>query len=228
MTVLSKVKINKILNDDQVEKLTKSINNDYLTPFMRKYFNQTNTKNYVLDSNVMEYLISSILLNGKNIGSGNYPIDVIMKNLDNVIEGIDVGCICFSKKNLSNEKSLHQNFKLGNLDKLFEEGDFESILTIFKKKLFDKLNFVKNKHNIKNLYYLNFLTDKNNIYLSIFEININKIENIKIGKKNKKSFQIENFISNNLGQLKLYKSKTRLEIRFKRDILKNPNVVKLI
>jgi len=68
-----------------------------------------------------------------------------------------------------------------------------------------------------------------NIYLSIFKINIKYIYNI-IGyniTKQQKSINFGNFVDNNLGITKLYKSKKRMELRLHKNVLNLNNTIKL-
>lgn len=74
-----------------------------------------------------EYFIA-ISSDGCEIGGGNCGMDVITKNN----EGIDATCIIM-KQNISNEKSLIQNFISSglNLDTLFIEKKDEKIVELF-------------------------------------------------------------------------------------------------
>ena len=88
------------------------------------------------------------------------------------------------------------------------------------------INF-KNEQNVNKLYYLSFISTSKNVYLSSFIININKLKNvISCGStKQQKSILIQNFINNKYGNVKLYKSKKRIELRFTKEILNMFNTI---
>ena len=67
------------------------------------------------------------------------------------------------------------------------------------------------------------------VYLVCFKLDITLIQNVKsLGfKKGEKNIITSNFIDSKYGNVLLYKSKKRLELRLNKDIIKDINTVKL-
>jgi len=117
-----------------------------------------------------------------------------------------------------------QNFTdSNNLDSLFNIESSGKAVEIFKKKLIDKYE------KKKNIYYLIFVCKNKNIYLSCLKFNIDNIKNMKFSKLSTKckNIEISNFIDNKIGNVKLYKSKKRLELRLSKEIINNECCIKL-
>jgi len=174
----------------------------------------------------MEYIIAKSI-DGKRVGEGHSPIDVI--NTKEKI-GIDIMCLCCNSS-MTNEKSIMQNFKDcgNNLDILFKENKLQEAIYLYKKSYYNKLIKAIKKYELSKLYYLVLISYSSNIYLSAFTLDINAICNIKenglsVGNK---SINCKNFIHNTFGSTKLYKSKKRLELRFSKNILTNYNTIKI-
>jgi hypothetical protein len=198
---------------------------DYLTPGRMKYYQSTSTGNLTLEDGFMEF-ITAECINGKHVGEGHCPIDVIMKD-----KGIDVLCVCLNEKR-SNEKSLTQNFKESSnkLEDLFKSNKLNDAIYLYKNIWTRKLNEAKKKYKLTKLYYLGFISTNKNIYISCFKINIDAIVNIKhIGLTSQgKSINFENVIDETYGTTKLYQSKKRMEIRFKKELLDHFNTKELL
>jgi hypothetical protein len=207
-----------------IDKFKNRIIKDYVTDLRKEYYDSTTSKNIVLESNIMEYLLAECS-NGKRIADGNTSIDIIVNNI-----GIDITCVCLNK-NQTNEKSMIQNFKESgnNLDLLFIEQNDKKILNIFKKSLYHKMKIVTEKYKLTKLYYFVLISNSTNIYLSIFKINLDSIYKIKSNNftQREKSINVGNAINLNLGSNKIYKSKKRFEIRFSKNIIQNFNTIKI-
>jgi hypothetical protein len=199
-----------------------------MTPFMKGYYNSSSTKNLILEPAVIEY-ITAKNLNGKRVGEGNGGIDVISNGI-----GVDTFCVCI-KGNQSGEKSIGQNFKDSDTDKvqinnLFEENKICQAINLYKQIIYKKLCKAKKKHKLTNLYYLGFISTNEKIYISAFKLNLNAIYNIeKIGlTKRGKSINFRNCIDSEYGNTKLYKSKVRLELRLTKKILNCINTLEIL
>lgn len=88
---------------------------------------------------------------------------------------------------------------------------------------------MKKQYNLKELYYLNFISTSNSIYLLLLKINVDAIDNIKENylSKTKKSINIINIIDDKYGMTKLYKSKKRIELRFNKSVIHTSKTIKL-
>ena len=82
---------------------------------------------------------------------------------------------------------------------------------------------------MKDIYYIIFVCINKNIYLCCLKLNQEKIPNMKCGgfTKTGTNILIDNFIDNKIGNVKLYKSKKRLELRLCKDIINSFCSVKL-
>lgn len=85
------------------------------------------------------------------------------------------------------------------------------------------------KKKCNKLYYVAFISDMTNVFMIPLKINIHNLCNIFCDSftKNNKSLKVSNIINNFYGQTKIYKAKKRLEIRFKKSILKSKYIVKI-
>jgi hypothetical protein len=221
--VLEPCNISEIYNLD-VEKLKKSLSEDYLTPGRQKFYKSTASKNLNLEDSFMEWIVSESM-GGERIGEGHYPIDIVKDNI-----GIDVFCLCLSSK-YTNEKSVMQNFAEcgNNLDVLFDQEKKQDAIDLYKKRYYNKLNKAINDHNLTKLFYLGFISTDKSIYLSVFKINLDAILKIQENgmSRQKKSINFINFIDPKLGKTKCYKSKKRMEIRFSKDLLTYDNTIEI-
>jgi len=158
-------------------------------------------------------------LNWKIIGAGNYPIDVYSEK--NKL-GADVKFISAEvdndgvfKNKESNETSLAQKFKSTgkNLDQFFKQRKKKEILDGWIEILTTKNNKPILEHNLTNIYYFIFIRGGGSINLAIAKVNKDLIPKIKISKFTETSAFISGYIDNDYGNVKLYKSKKRIELR---------------
>lgn len=209
----------------QIENIRSYIQTDYLTPGRIEYYESTSTSNYTLEDGFMEYIVAKSI-GGKRVGEGHSPIDVI-NELHQI--GIDVVCLnCNGNK--TNEKSIMQNFNSSGetLDILFHEEKYQDAIEMYKLDYYKKIKNAINIYNLKHMYYLIFISIKNNIYLSCFNIDVNAVPNIKYDKVTSKSIKVSNFIDDLFGDVKLYISKKRLELRLNKNIINHKNTIKLL
>ncbi len=193
-----------------------------LIPYIKDEFNgirgemaREENANLKIESDISEYIVSKSIDGGKRVGKGNGPIDV-----ENEKIGIDVACLCLDGKN-TNEKSLGQKFKGdgGNLlDIHFTNGEYNLALELFVNDMKKKFSKIK-----KDIYYFILISTKKDIYLSILSINIKSLIFVKSNGVSSmgKSIKTSGFIDDRYGNVTLYKSKKRLELRLNRCILEN-------
>lgn len=121
-----------------------------------------------------------------------------------------------------------QNFSSSNdLDTLFNTNEGEKAVEIFKNKFMEKYNFKDGKKKV--IYYMIFICKDKNIYISCLKLNYEHISNMKFSEftQSCKNILINNFINKKFGNVKLYKSKKRLELRLCKDIINNECSIKL-
>jgi len=158
-------------------------------------------------------------LDWKTIGAGNYPIDVYSSKKR---IGADVKFLSAKidkngnfQNTLSNETSLCQKFKStgSNLDQLFKRKKKKEILEGWIDILLEKNKIPVSEYNLKDIYYFIFIRGGDSISLAIAKINKNNISRIKISRLTDKSAFIAGYIDERHGNVKIYKSKKRMELR---------------
>lgn len=157
-------------------------------------------------------------IGGIPVGAGNYPIDVMKENqfgadikmLNCKVD--DTGSLCAS---CSNESSLLQNFKDtgSELDILFDQKKYAEIAEGWKEMLFHKLSKAMGDNNLPQLYYIFILKGNTTFYICGFSIDVQAIKNVGYGKAGDTNVFLSNFIDDKHGNVKVYKSKKRLELR---------------
>lgn len=197
------------------------------TPLHIKFFESTTTKNYRIENSFLEFLVKdSFEEEVEYVGGGNSPIDLLIKEKG---IGIDVAFLCLNGKE-TNEKSLMQNFKSSgeNLDTLFKNKEYNNINNLFRKDYINKHLNAQEKYNIDKIYYMIFISAKNKIYITLLQSDLSAVINVEPKLHNtKNSVFCNNFISEKYGNVKIYKSKKRIELRLKKEIINHPYVVKL-
>lgn len=152
------------------------------------------------------------------IGAGNYPIDVYEPNKF----GVDVKFLTAKIKSdgrftnsYSNETSLGQNFKDGGsgLDQLFKSKDYNKILNAWIKILEIKVAIPIKDLKLKKIYYFIFIRAGNKISLAIAEVDTKSISKLTTNRATTTSVFVQNFIEDKYGNVKIYKSKKRMELR---------------
>ena len=154
-----------------------------------------------------------------SVGAGSNPIDIVGDNFvaDVKMLSCKVDENGMLKKSLSGETSIAQKFKGAgiSLDDLFNNGDYKKILESWKSILIDKYDPIHIKYPNKNLYYFIFLRAKSTFYLcglKMYHSNLKKAS-VNFNRTNNKNVYIDNFIDNQYGEVKIYKSKKRMELR---------------
>lgn len=175
-----------------------------------------------------QYIVQAI--GATPVGAGSYGVDIIKEN----DFGADIKMLSCKLKDgkLTNadsgETSLAQNFKdTGtSLDQLFKTKDYTTIIDGWKQIIINKLQKVLFEHSVDKIYYLFILRASSTFYLCGLKVNLEEIENIcplilnpgtnkEHVKASDSSLYLDNYIDSNLGNVKIYKSKKRLELRLK-------------
>jgi hypothetical protein len=125
----------------------------------------------------------------------------------------------------SGEASLGQKFTdVGiNLDALFESKSYEEIkdkwVSLYNRK-YESLK--ENYPSIKKIYYFFILRPGiqkigTNFYIAGAVLDLEKLDSITVNEKRTtaSSVYVDNFISNDYGNVKIYKANKRLELRLK-------------
>jgi hypothetical protein len=191
--------LKKILNITTLKKyVLNDVNSNY------EYFNDANLTYTISNPTKAEWIIYKSIKNSLWIGKGNSKADVLLQLLFTNIY-IDVGVLTLNG-NLTNEKSVMQNFTQGNnLDELFINKKGSEAVNIFKNKLIEKYQsqtLILNQTD--KYYYMLFICYGKNIYLTCFNFNEINIQNMSfesfIGSEHK-NILIKNFIDTKYGQL---------------------------
>jgi len=158
-------------------------------------------------------------LDWKIVGAGNYPIDVYSKKQK---VGADVKFLSAKVNDkgefmngTSNETSISQKFKNAgkNLDQLFKRRKKKEILEGWTEILVEKNEIPIKDYRLTHIYYFIFIRGGNSINLAIAKVNKKLIPNIKISKLTDTSAFISGYVSDKYGNVKIYKSKKRIELR---------------
>jgi len=222
MPVLSVCEIPNYVNVEQLKKFV----TDYLAP--RISFYQETKKKMVVESAFSEYFIAKST-EGVEIGGGHCPMDVRTFTGD----GIDAMCLCFNGSQ-TNEKSVIQNFSVSGkaLDGLFAEKKDVEALALYKTDLKKKWSDVKRDKDLADLYYACFTSTDTSVYLTFLKIDPEQIDAVESGgfrgaSKESKNILVKNFIDPAIGIVTLYKSKKRIELRLKDDMVNSEHTVEL-
>ena len=216
LTFLTKKEIEKIFDKDSklvIEYLLKKV-----------LFSQPELLPGEKDGNIQmtkEFLENWVAqaLDWKIIGAGNYPIDVYSAKQK---VGADVKFLSAKTDNngnflngTSNETSLSQKFKSAgkNLDQLFKKRKKKEILEGWTKILVEKNDIPIKDYGLEYIYYFIFIRGGNSINLAVAKVNKKLIPNIKISKLTETSAFISGYVDDRYGNVKIYKSKKRIELR---------------
>ncbi|MBE8222269.1 MAG: hypothetical protein HAW60_06030 [Bdellovibrionales bacterium] len=158
-------------------------------------------------------------LGSQPVGAGSYPVDII----DNRGFGADIKMLSCKlnkegklTKSSSGETSLLQNFSITNLDRYFNESDYESIKNLWVKFLKNKYQQVFEDHPcINHLYYFFILRAKQEFYLTGCKLNLEELQNVTLNdnRSTENSVFLNGIIPEEFGNAKIYKAKKRLELR---------------
>jgi len=159
------------------------------------------------------------------VGAGSYPIDVKSNDwgADVKMLSCEIDDKGYLKNRDSGETSLAQkfgddNFGDGNsLDELFKNREYDFIWLKWKEILINKYRQVESEHNIKDIYYFLILRAGTKFHLCGLKLDLSKLSDteININRSTNNSIWIKNFIKDELGHVKIYKAKKRLELRLK-------------
>ena len=170
-------------------------------------------------------------LGAKPIGAGSYPIDLI--DLDKGY-GADIKMLSWNNKtstgrdsnSMSGETSLAQKFEDENLDEKFENKKHDEIIKAWVQILNDKFQeVIKTYNEIMDIYYFILIKEKdgeikndkkgNKFHICGLKVDHSKFSEFTFKNDSEKAVWVSNFIDDNLGDVKVYKSKKRMELRIK-------------
>lgn len=191
----------------------------------REFYAETGRGLYIEDE-FSEYWTAKAT-KGTEIGRGSGGMDVKAENGD----GIDAMCVIMNR-NGSNEKSLTQNFSVAGaqLDQLFEEGKDTDALGLFLTGYAEKIRKVREENSLKDLFILAFVSTTTDVHAVCFQLFEDRILSATSGgfvKGGDRNINANGFIDPSDGNVKLYKSKKRLELRLNRAVIASPHTVTL-
>ncbi|MCX7550883.1 hypothetical protein [Xanthomarina sp. F2636L] len=169
----------------------------------------------------------------ESVGSGSYPIDIYNKeekwgaDVKMLSCKIDYNGALLSAD--SGETSLAQNFKGSgnNLDQQFKEKKYLEAVKKWLEIVEVKLKSVEKDYPINDIYYFFFLRAGMTFYLAGLKVNPEELKNVIIDEQriSGTSIYTKNYIDSTIGNVKLYKSKKRLELRLRPDALLKNNML---
>jgi hypothetical protein len=193
---------------------------------------QNNTALYLEKKQCEQWVVQSLGL--KPVGEGSYPIDGINNKIGYDVSSLALGQTPTGKmKKQTGEKSLSQKFEdenfgdeNDNLDSLFNSEKYDEIIKAWKNILKKKWVGTIKDQNLKDLYLINLILYKpeNKLMIFLLKINHNNLDEVTKGKVSPKKTSVwfNNFIDEKFGNVKVYKSKKRVELRIRpQEFIKN-------
>ena len=178
--------------------------------------NQENIKFQITKEYMEQWMVQA--LDAEPMGAGSYPVDIKTKDFLADIKSMSIKINKdkqFSSQ--SGETSLGQKFQEPNLDSFFTQGEYEKVKNLWIKILKKKYKSVVRDTGIKKIYYFFLMRAECSYYLFATKLNYKKISQNNIGvyedRSTKDSVFLQHFIDNDLGNVKIYKAKKRLELR---------------
>jgi hypothetical protein len=165
-----------------------------------------------LGKEIWEYVVCESLENSIWSGAGNSIVDVSYKNI-----GCDVKSISILDGTHTTEASLYQTFK-ETTSAYFHNNDAKSLWKLFVDGWQDKVC------SVNDYCLLIIVRDKNSMNCSIcgFKTTGDKISYSDTNHSLSESYmKVNSLIDYDFADIKIYKSKTRLEIRLKRNFIQN-------
>jgi hypothetical protein len=218
--------------------IPESLNKEQLTECINKYMSEARLDFHrkskpkrapFIESVFAEFYVAECT-NGKVIGGGSCAMDVQTQHN----EGIDTTSITMHES-ISNEKSLMQKLKGSgkDLDQIFKDKRHNEAVNILISEYSKKMECVKKDKGLEHLYILIFISNENDMFLACFKINLENIQHVLSGgfvndtNEECVNITVNNFIDPSYGNVKLYKSKKRVELRLLPSVLKSEHVVKI-
>jgi hypothetical protein len=194
-----------------VDVLKKYVEQDVMAN--KEFFEDCGSTYKISSKEKAEWIIKKSIIGSKWVGKGNYCVDV---NLDDGNIAIDVAVLTLHNS-FTNEKSIIQCFGKSDLDGLFVKMEGENMINFFRDKLAQKFE----KCEAKTIYYLLFVCNEKMISLVCLELRKELIRGMEFGSftKKMKSVNVLNFIEEQYGKVKLYKSKKRVELRLSHTVI---------
>ena len=193
---------------------------------------QNNTALYLEKKQCEQWVVQSLGL--KPVGEGSYPIDGINNKIGYDVSSLALGQTPTGKmKKQTGEKSLSQKFEdenfgdeNDNLDSLFNSEKYDEIIKAWKNILKKKWEGTIKDQNLNDLYLINLILYKpeNKLMIFLLKINHNNLDEVTKGKVSPKKTSVwfNNFIDEKFGNVKVYKSKKRVELRIRpQEFIKN-------
>ena len=170
-------------------------------------------------------------------GAGSYAIDVISKDHSWGADIKSLGCSINEDGSLQNadsgETSLAQKFDDSNfgenitLDDLFANKEYQIIWDSWKNIIKSKYEKVEQDLGITKIYFFFILRAGMDFHLCGMKIKLENLNHTKINydRSTNKSMWIKNYIDDDFGHVKVYKSKKRFELRLRPKFWVDNNMV---
>lgn len=216
LTPLNKNKLNELFDEDALKVLRFYMKKAMISQ-PEILVGQSPLSVQVPKEHIEQWIVQAI--GGKPVGAGSYAVDIIHNNI-----GIDVKMLAAkTTKNGelatsdSGETSLAQKFTHSgvDLDILFKEKKYNEIVDGWKDILYNKLSRVCKEQSLHTIYYFFILRSDSKFHLCAAEVDISKIDNLKVLRGTDSSVFIDGLIDERFGNAKIYKAKKRLELRLK-------------
>jgi hypothetical protein len=203
--------INKLLGNEFVNEFQRRMN--LIMEPLREYIDEGTPM--PLDKAVWERVVAKSIKNGKWVGAGKNIIDVRIDD-----KGVDVKTVSKEHKSRSTtEASMLQTFK-EETKAYFNAKDENSIWNLFVNGWLAKVK------NVKEYYLLGIVREKETLNCSLCCFKVIKTDLLydpALCKFTSKSMKVFGLADPDFIETRVYSSKTRLEIKFKSKVWKDPN-----
>jgi hypothetical protein len=202
--------IQKLLGKDFVNTFQKEM--DLIISPLRKYI----AKGYplALGKEQWEYVVSESIVGADWCGAGKSIIDVKVGNI-----GIDVkGVSKEHNSNATTEASMFQTFK-EETKAYFNSNDTKSIWNLFVDGWIEKVK------SVKEYYLIGIVREKETLNCSLCCFKVAKTDLLyedALCQFTKKSMKVSGIADPEFIETRVYSSKTRLEMKFKSKVWKDP------
>jgi hypothetical protein len=229
---LDKTELSKII-DEKSQRVIKYYISKSLFAEPEPQFDKSEVSFRVPNEHIEQWIAQSI--GGKRIGSGSYPIDLISSDGK---FGADVAVVTAKTSKgklsigLSGEKSIGQKFADSewgdkhSLDELFKSLSISKIAENSNEIFYNKFSIIKKDYpSIEKIYYFFVIIHSQEDRFYLFGLNVDYRSKRGIGsptrkgKKELKNIILDNFIEEKYGEVTIYKSKKRMELRLRTKFL---------
>lgn len=180
---------------------------------LRKYIDQGRPPS--MGKEIWEYLVTDSIPGAEWCGAGKGIADVRIG--DDIF--IDVKSLQFSSGLQTTESSIYQKLLKDDTAGYYKGFDKESLWKLLVEGWLEKVK------SVKQYYLLAIIRNKKNLHCSLIGFKVNSTDipySPDAFEVSTASMTINSLVDPNLAQIKIYRGKTRMELRFKKAVFADP------